>query len=199
MLQPKLAFEIGTWEGAHTVQIASQGPPDLEIFTLDLPPQADRNEAMTDPHLIEKREGQLGRRFKNTRWEPRITQLLGDSLRFDFSQWHGRVDLVYIDGSHSYEYVVSDTVNAVAMLRDGGVAIWDDYGSMRSDYGTTIYLEALRDEGIPIKRLGPTQFAVLVLDADTRARFPDADRRARERCEHRSPLDKLLAAFAGEP
>ena len=44
----------------------------------------------------------------------------------------------------------------MAMVRDGGVLLWDDYGSVRAEYGTTRYLESLRSRGYPVFRLGTT-------------------------------------------
>ncbi|MBL8012699.1 MAG: class I SAM-dependent methyltransferase, partial [Candidatus Omnitrophica bacterium] len=39
----------------------------------------------------------------------------------------GKIDLVFIDGNHSYEFVKSDTENALEMLSEKGVIIWHDY------------------------------------------------------------------------
>jgi hypothetical protein len=39
------------------------------------------------------------------------------------------MDLVFIDGSHTYDYVISDTMTAMKLLRHKkGVIIWHDYG-----------------------------------------------------------------------
>jgi hypothetical protein len=37
------------------------------------------------------------------------------------------MDVVYVDGAHSYEYVRSDTENALRMLSERGTILWDDY------------------------------------------------------------------------
>jgi hypothetical protein len=37
------------------------------------------------------------------------------------------MDLVYIDASHSYSAVRSDTQAAFSMLSDLGMIVWDDY------------------------------------------------------------------------
>jgi hypothetical protein len=161
MLRPRRAFEIGTNIGVSTRMIAMYGPPELEIFTLDLHPQAALNPDMTDPALIALARARLGSLFKDTRYADSITQLHGDSMRFDFSPYRGSMDFVYVDGSHSYPYVQSDTRNAMAMIRPGGVIVWDDYGSVREEYGTTRYLEELRAGGIPVYCLGlPSQGGV---------------------------------------
>ncbi len=154
MLRPRAVFEIGTFLGTRTALFASQGPPDLRIYTLDLPAGTTPGKEITDQHIVERTRSELGRKFRGTSWESQITQLFGDSARFDFSPYRRAIDLVYIDGSHSYPYVVSDTHNAMDMVRDGGVLLWDDYGSMRAEYGTTRYLEDLRRQGYPVFRLG---------------------------------------------
>jgi len=40
----------------------------------------------------------------------------------------GPFDLIFIDGSHYYEYVKSDTQNALGCLTAGGLVVWHDYG-----------------------------------------------------------------------
>ena len=57
----------------------------------------------------------------------RIERLLGDSATFDYSPYEGSIDLVYIDGSHSYSYVKNDTEAAMGMLSPRGTIIWDDF------------------------------------------------------------------------
>jgi hypothetical protein len=60
----------------------------------------------------------------------------------------------------------------MSMIRLNGVIIWDDYGSMRSEYGTTRYLEELRDAGYPVFQLGEdSNRAVLRATADVLDRF----------------------------
>ncbi|MBD3183553.1 class I SAM-dependent methyltransferase, partial [Candidatus Poribacteria bacterium] len=55
--------------------------------------------------------------------------LYGDSADFDFSPYFGTMDFVLVDGSHSYEYVLSDTDNALKLLKNGkGIILWHDYG-----------------------------------------------------------------------
>jgi hypothetical protein len=54
--------------------------------------------------------------------------LFGDSASFDFSPFAGAVDLFFIDGAHSYEYVRSDTLRALQCVRPGGVIAWHDFG-----------------------------------------------------------------------
>jgi hypothetical protein len=36
--------------------------------------------------------------------------------------------LVFVDGSHAYDYTVTDTETAMNLVKKGGVIIWHDYG-----------------------------------------------------------------------
>jgi len=40
------------------------------------------------------------------------------------------MDMVFVDGAHSYEYVKNDSRIAMKMLRDGkGLIVWHDYNA----------------------------------------------------------------------
>jgi len=80
---------------------------------------------LTDPQLFEQWE--RGRDFLGTPEAERIDQLFGDSAHFDFTPFFGGVDVAYIDGSHSYTYVKSDSENAFRMIGPEGTVLWDDY------------------------------------------------------------------------
>jgi predicted O-methyltransferase YrrM len=43
--------------------------------------------------------------------------------------WHGRIDLLYVDGWHSYEAVVADGEAWLPHLAPDGVVVFDDYGA----------------------------------------------------------------------
>lgn len=55
-------------------------------------------------------------------------QLRGDSATFDWSPHVGRAGLVFVDGSHAYDYVRKDSETAMRLVRPGGVVLWHDYG-----------------------------------------------------------------------
>jgi hypothetical protein len=160
-LGPRRIFEIGTASGQGTLLMARQAP-QARIDTLDLgaaapslgtqagePPWADLDA--------------IGEAFRGTEHAPRITQHLGDSARFDFSQFRGQIDLVFIDGAHTQEYVRVDSRNALSVLAPGGVVIWDDCNYLCP--GVAKVLLELRREGLPIYRVLGTRFAVLRTDA----------------------------------
>lgn len=127
LIQPKLFFEIGTYLGETTLAIARNNPK-TKIFTLDLPtPEARRDAAleMTDEYLFQRWE--RGSAFKGTIESERIQQLTGDSATFDFTPYEGKIDLVFIDASHSYSYVRADTEAALRIIPPTGTILWHDY------------------------------------------------------------------------
>ena len=120
-------FEIGTNRGRTAWTVAANNP-ELEVFTLDLPATPAGELGSDDERFLIGTEA-CGEAFRGSPEAARITQLWGDSMSFDFSPYAGRMDLVYVDGAHTYEYVRSDTGHALEMLSRAGTIVWDDYGS----------------------------------------------------------------------
>ena len=127
-------FEIGTFNGFTSLTFAMNSRAGATVHTLDLPPEGERSTALNvaqgdRKYIADTRKGhffQLGTRPE----EAKVTQLFGDSARFDYSPYEGRMDLVFVDGSHSYDYVKSDTEVALRLLKPGGGAIlWHDYNA----------------------------------------------------------------------
>ena len=56
----------------------------------------------------------------------KIECLFGDSAAFAFAPFQNGVDLFFIDGAHSYEYVRSDTIRALECCRPGPAIAWHD-------------------------------------------------------------------------
>jgi len=120
-------FEIGTFRGYTTFHLALNSPAGSHVYTLDLPASAvpEAKLELTDLQFIQKPFS--GGWFKNTECEPKITQLLGDSAAFDYSTYEGSMDFVYVDGGHSYEYAMADSLTARRLLAPGGIIMWHDY------------------------------------------------------------------------
>ncbi len=131
--KPAVCFEIGTFDGRTTLNLAANAGPDTRIYTLDLPRGEVNATGLPLDHGDRKfvNKDASGTRFIGTPYERQITQLYGDSATFDFSPYHNSVDLVFVDGSHAYEYVRNDTQIALQLLRDGkGIILWHDYDSI---------------------------------------------------------------------
>jgi predicted O-methyltransferase YrrM len=126
-------FEFGTCTGKTAYLWARNSPEGAEVITLTLPPgEAQRIAAGAgdDPQAIKAAaEESAFTRFlySGTEAEHKIVQLYGDSKAFDETPYLDSCDLVFIDGSHAYSYVRSDSQKALRMLRPGGILLWHDY------------------------------------------------------------------------
>lgn len=144
-------FEIGTFDGRTSLNLAFSSPPHCQVYTLDLKPEMDTafDLAEGERRMVDKpRSGARIDPYRNSDRETasRIHQLYGDSASFDFSPYYDSCSLVFIDASHAYDYVLSDSREALKMIKDGGVILWHDYGIWR---GVTDALEHLAAGEIP--------------------------------------------------
>jgi len=186
-LDPAKIVEIGSFQGLTTVNLARNASRAM-IHTVDLPPSTSASDTVfqnNDASIIERRKGYA---YAGTEVEDRIMQHYGDTATFGFEEAiGGDVDLILIDAAHSYEYVRSDTLRTLPLLKEGSVILWHDYG--RKDFlsnpedawGVSRLLHELADVGVGI--LQGTSLGVLRLGTDTRSRLQDrlnaASRRSR--------------------
>jgi predicted O-methyltransferase YrrM len=131
LTDPTVLFEIGTFDGRTTLNLAAQSRAGARVYTLDLPRAgmdgAGLPLAVHDRKYIDKANS--GLRFRGTDVEDKILQLYGDSATFDYRPYLGKVDFVFIDGSHSYHYVLHDSWTALELVRGPGLIVWHDYVS----------------------------------------------------------------------
>ncbi|MFO1487480.1 MAG: class I SAM-dependent methyltransferase [Verrucomicrobiota bacterium] len=134
LVQPRNFFEIGTFLGAQTLNMAANIPTAEKIYTMDLGnadtqglEQQKEDAVLTVKHLAN--EKQLS--FMGTPYESKIEQIFGNSNTYDFSRFHGKLDMIYIDGGHDLETLTNDTRNSFAMLAPGRptVVAWHDYAN----------------------------------------------------------------------
>jgi predicted O-methyltransferase YrrM len=128
-------FEFGTCTGKTAYLWALNQPSDGSVITLTLPP--DRIDlyqvAPGDDPVAEryaKQESQFHRfLYSGTEAESRVRQIYGDSKQLDETPYLESCDVVFVDGSHAYSYVVSDSAKALRMVRAGGLVLWHDYSA----------------------------------------------------------------------
>lgn len=125
-IKAESVFEFGTWYG-HTSLILSKF--SNKVYTIDLPIEfanLDEIDSIQHEELLPKSE--IGMICKN---QSNIKQFYGDSSDVNvirqFRNYIGSsVDLCYIDANHRYEYVLCDSLSAMAMTKDRGIVIWHD-------------------------------------------------------------------------
>lgn len=146
-IRPQLVFEIGTFVGRTTRVLVSNSPPDCLLVTLDLP--------------VEQVTHDIGMYYRRKPEASRIEQVYGDSREFNFNPWYGQCDFVWVDACHDYEYVVSDTQNALKLCRTGGWIGWHDYRHTASWSGVTRAVRELHREYPRISHIRGTTIALL--------------------------------------
>ncbi|MGI4787756.1 MAG: class I SAM-dependent methyltransferase [Janthinobacterium lividum] len=164
--QPYRLFEMGTFDGRTTLNMAANSAEAAEIFTLDLPKSASASAQLrlevSDRKYIDKEIS--GAKYRGTEVESKITQLYGDSATYDFSPFFNSIDFIFVDAAHSYEYVLNDSKIALKMLSGGkGIILWHDYGIWE---GVTKALDQLLQtvpEFRDLKHIEGTTLACLII------------------------------------
>lgn len=128
--RPRTAFEIGTFNGRTAANIAANAAEDATVYTLDLPSAAVESTALPlEPHERKFVRKESSGSVLAAHPDLAVHQLYGDSATLDYDPYRNGVDLVFVDGSHTYEYAHNDSLRAMEMLRDGkGLILWHDYG-----------------------------------------------------------------------
>jgi predicted O-methyltransferase YrrM len=162
---PDLTIEIGTFDGRTTLNMALNQHEGSRMVTLNLPPS--EIDAVDQP--IEATEAKYilnpisGARFDGRMTPGKISQVFGDSATYDFDEYAGKVDVLFVDGSHSYEYALKDSRTARSLVRPGGVIIWHDYDTPHW-FGVTRALNELCEqdpEFFGLKHVVDTSLCVL--------------------------------------
>ena len=161
---PQRMFEIGTYDGRTTLNMAANSSPAAEVYTLDLPKAEGKDAQLrleeSDRKYIEKEIS--GATYRGTQQESKITQVYGDTATYDFSPFFGTVDLVFVDASHSYEYVLNDSRVSLKMLRGGkGIILWHDYDAWDGVTKALNELRASTPEFRELKHIQGTSLAYL--------------------------------------
>jgi predicted O-methyltransferase YrrM len=164
--QPRAVFEIGTYNGMTTLQLALNSSAESVVYTLDVTPGSPETAKLEvggiDGFLAQKMGAfkvRVGEYFQGHPAAGKIRQFLGDSLAFDFSPYRNAIDLVFIDAGHTYRYVKSDTENALRMIRPGGTILWHDYMQVLHPDVTGCLLECV-ERGMDIRQLKGTHLAI---------------------------------------
>lgn len=156
LVQPKIIFEIGTYRGLAALNFALNSPPDCKVYTLDLPlgsPKTAANNA-ADQNLIGHADPGVDYRHKSG--SEKIAQLYGNSVSFDYTPYLAQADIVFVDGGHDFDTALSDTQNALRIVRPGGVVLWHDF----ANYGDYNDVTRAVLHCVPAVQIAQTQLAI---------------------------------------
>jgi hypothetical protein len=146
-------IEIGTFDGRTAINLAVNAPAGVKIATLDLPASHPTAHPLdgSERRYVEKPSSGERLRACHPRWRDcadRVVQLFGDSASYDWSSRYGKAGLVFVDGSHTFEYARRDSETALRLVRAQGVVLWHDYGVWPGVTRALEELEASRNLGL---------------------------------------------------
>lgn len=123
----KTYLEVGTWMGESIAAIAEVAE---ECYSVSLP---DDNPGMIDYFGRVNHKANFSRYFSYKK--ANIIHYCEDSKTFNFSSIPRKVDLVFIDGDHSYEGIRSDTENIFKIIdTKSTMVVWHDFKDLRNNY-----------------------------------------------------------------
>ena len=122
-LNKKFSYlEIGSYEGLSALNILSNYP-NANVTTIDLWDPSNTNSESLDVNFDE-----VEKRFDENLKEYRFTKIKKDSvvaLR-ELLKKNILFDIIYIDGSHNGEDILSDALESYKLLNTNGIIIFDD-------------------------------------------------------------------------
>ena len=155
-------LEIGSFRGRTSINIAHNNT-NINIDTLDLPNDYKfdnlqfkllKNDTIQASH---QKRGYFFEKYKE--YSNKINNYYGDSANFDFKKLDKKFDLIFIDGSHKYENVVIDSINAINILYEHGFIIWHDYSIQNMEVVKAIkYIK--KKYNLKIYSIKNTKFAI---------------------------------------
>lgn len=123
-------FEFGTFLGRTTYNLAMNAPEDAIFYTLDVPEHEIEDAHPYDVPLTRIHRGAERMVFEDTPQASRIFRIRADSRVWRAPrEFYRSMDFIFIDGGHDERTLRADTMNALLMLRTGGVIAWHDYNN----------------------------------------------------------------------
>ena len=129
----KNIFEFGTCSGKTTYLMGLNSDKDTKIISITL----SKNEI--SEVLKKKEDNEVSFRnivnesiyskflFSGEDVEKKIKVIFQNSLEFNHQEYIGKMDLIFIDGGHTYSVVKNDSEKAFGMLSKKGIILWHDY------------------------------------------------------------------------
>lgn len=130
-------LEIGTFMGESIAAISDLAK---KCYSISLPDQS------LDSFFKKINKRNFSRYFSYKK--NNIIHYQQDSKLFNFEQFDEEIDLVFIDGDHSYEAIIADTVNIFNFINPKNtIVVWHDFKDYRNMYRMTTVNAVLN--GVP--------------------------------------------------
>jgi predicted O-methyltransferase YrrM len=153
-MKPSVCVEIGSARGKSACYVATalreNGQGHLYAIDPHAPTNWNDSESVETYDLMRKNLAQLG-------LDGFVTLVRQDSVSAA-KEWTKPIDLLFIDGDHSYEGAKADWINFSKFINPFGLVVfhdtlWDlrpDPRFQRTDMGVPRLVEELRREGYPV-------------------------------------------------
>jgi predicted O-methyltransferase YrrM len=129
----KNIFEFGTCSGKTTYIMGLNSSDDTKITSITLSPNK------VDEVSKKNKDNKVSFRniinesiyneflFSGEDAEKKIQVIFQNSLDFNHKEYEGKIDLIFIDGGHTYSVVKNDSEKSFDMLSKNGIILWHDY------------------------------------------------------------------------
>ena len=113
-------LEVGSYKGASAVCFATGSPKQAKIYCIDTWDNRSMSEGQYDTFQI----------FQDnvSQFSYKIISIRGDSNDSIKSLQHLSLDILFLDGDHSYDAVLNDYKNYFPLLKSGGFLLMHDAG-----------------------------------------------------------------------
>lgn len=118
-MKARKVIEIGRYKGGSTLLMAAAMNGQGELWSIDIGEKEDRLHNGRSSRPFDQQLADICKRFGLS-----VNIIVGDSRTVEIDS--GEVDLVFIDGDHSYEGVKNDFRRFGKKVRLGGAVLFDD-------------------------------------------------------------------------
>jgi len=129
----KKIFEFGTCSGKTTYLMGLNSSDDTRIVSITLNPyhlnsirKIDKDNKVSFRNIINESVYDKFL-FSGKEVEKKIEIIFQNSLNFDYNKYKKEMDLIFIDGGHTYSVVKSDSEKSFEMINKNGIILWHDY------------------------------------------------------------------------
>ena len=129
----KNIFEFGTCSGKTTYLMALNSLPETKINSITIGPkevgelEKNKNDNNISYRNVINESIYESFLFSGSDVEKKINVIFENSLNFDHFKFKDQMDLIFIDGGHTYSVIKSDTEKSFEMLKKSGIILWHDY------------------------------------------------------------------------
>ena len=129
----KKIFEFGTCSGKTTYLMGLNSSIDTSIISITLNPneldsikKKDKDNKVSFRNIIHESVYDKFL-FSGKEVEKKIKIIFQNSLNLEHHEYKNQMDLIFIDGGHTYSVVKNDSEKSFEMLNTNGIILWHDY------------------------------------------------------------------------